>query len=162
MKFKLVQLKKFCGEKASFYTILVDEGETLFGKFVTENTKDFQNELMNMVGRIKNMGCKNGATDNFFKLDESSDPIDDNVVALYDKPDKKLRLYCVKMSDNLIVLGGGGKKPHWVFKWQWDSKLKKEAEMIMNISKLINSRIEHGQLGISQDGLTFTGNLELI
>jgi hypothetical protein len=50
------------------------------------------------------MGEINGATDNFFKTGESADPADDKVMALYDKPGSRLRLYCVKISDQLIVL----------------------------------------------------------
>jgi len=106
------------------------------------------------------MATKYGALDEFFKLRESSDD-DEKVVAYYDEPDKHLRVYCVKMSDRLIVLGGGGQKAKRIIKWQQDKKLKKEAEFIMQISKLIDQKLRSGELGISDDGFSFIGNLEL-
>ncbi|MEO6328959.1 MAG: hypothetical protein ABIO55_08505 [Ginsengibacter sp.] len=160
MKFTLKRLPQFCGDKASFYTVASNDTE-LFRSFLIENTKLFEAELLNILGRIKNMGMKNGATDNFFRLDESEDANDEKVVAIKDLPSSKLRLYCVRMSDSLVVLGGGGPKPKNVFRWQDDLKLKKEAHKIMSVSNLIELKISHGKLKITDDGLSFQGDLQL-
>lgn len=161
MKFKLKKLSKLSGSKASFYTILCDKTDSLFGKFVRDNEKKFQGELLDILGRIKNMGTINGATDNFFKLDESEDRHDEKVVALYDKPNSRLRLYCVKLSDQLVVLCGGGHKPKGIIRWQAKADLAKEARLAMDISKLIEMNMEISKLSISSDGLHFIDNLEL-
>jgi hypothetical protein len=160
VKFKLRRLEKLSGEKASFYSIISDSGD-LFSNFVSEYEDIYPNELLNILGRIKNMATKNGATDNFFKLEESSDRRDEKVVAFYDVPGKNLRLYCIKMSDNLIVLGTGGPKSKGIIRWQHDKKLRREIAKVMTVSKLIDIRIKHSKLTISPNHLFFEGNLEL-
>lgn len=161
MKFKLRKLKQFCGVESSFYTVVDDEG-SLFGKFLDENVKKNEPELLNIIGRIKSMGNTNAATENFFKLDESSDPADEKIVAFYDRPEARLRLYCIRFSDKLTILGGGGPKPKGIIRrWQDSKKLTKEVETVMLISKLIDAKLKSGDLGISNDGLSFTGTLEL-
>lgn len=144
---------------ATFYTVTIND-LPIFGQFLDENIAKFQPELSRMITRLGLMATKYGALDEFFKLRESSDD-DEKVVAYYDEPDKHLRVYCVKMSDRLIVLGGGGQKAKRIIKWQQDKKLKKEAEFIMQISKLIDQKLRSGELGISDDGFSFIGNLEL-
>jgi hypothetical protein len=104
VQLKLRKLDKLSGNKASFYTIIENEKDSLFAAFLTENQNNFTAELLDILARIKSMGEINGATDNFFKTGESADPADDKVMALYDKPGSRLRLYCVKISDQLIVL----------------------------------------------------------
>lgn len=159
MKLKLKKLR-FSDKKASFYTIVIDDSDTVFGKFLVENIEKFQPELSRMMTRINLMATKYGAIEEFFKLNESSDD-DEKVVAYYDEPEKHLRVYCVRMSNRLVVLGGGGQKKKSIIKWQQDRKLRKEAEFIMSISKLIDSKMMSGDLAISPDGLHFIGNLEL-
>lgn len=159
MKFKLKRLN-FSGQKAAFYTVVIDGSSIAFKNFLDENMDNFQPELSRMLVKLNLMANKHGALDEFFKLNESSDD-DEKVVAYYDDPEKHLRVYCVRMSEQLVVLGGGGQKKKGIIKWQHDRKLRKEAELIMSVSKLIDSRIENGHLGISADGLFFIGNLEL-
>jgi hypothetical protein len=160
VKLRLKKLLQFSGNKASFYTILVD-GKAKFRDFLIENEKKYEQEILQMMARFVAMGNKTGATDNFFKLEESANPDDEKVVCYYDIPDKNLRLFCIKMSDKLIVLIDGGPKPRYHIKWQHNPKLKKEGELTMIVSETIDKRIAQGLLDISCDELDFTGNLEL-
>jgi hypothetical protein len=161
VKFRLKRLDQFCGGKASFYTVLINESELLFERFIKEYQKSYQMELLSIASRINTMKNETGALDSFFRLDESSDWNIKKVVALNDKPEACLRLYGVKLSNKLVVLGSGGPKPKGIIRWQQNTKLSREAHLFEGISEYIHTRMERGQLRISEDGLNFIGNLEL-
>lgn len=61
-----------------------------------------------MVQRLKIIGTKTGAREQFFKLHEGNPG--DGVCALFDLPDKNLRLYCIRYNTQIIILGGGWNK----------------------------------------------------
>lgn len=123
---------------------------TLFDHFVTENMAEYKTELRSIAGRLQQIGRTTGARANFFKLDEGKPG--DGVCALYDDPDSKLRLYCIRYGNVAIILGGGGPKPPGVRAWQEDEKLTLEAETIMEVSKDIMRRLHSGELEWSKDG----------
>lgn len=71
-----------------------------------------------------------------------------------------MRLYCIRYGNALIILGGGGNKPKNIRALQEDEKLRDENYLLRIISKLIEERTRSGEIEFSQDGTTFTGNLE--
>lgn len=77
--------------------------------------------------------------------------------ALYDSPDKKLRLYCIRYGATCIVLGGGGEKK--VRALQDDEKLKKENYLLRYISKRITEALKDGVIWWSADGKKLEGEL---
>lgn len=71
MKYKLVKLHKFSGDEASIYTVYLEaEQQTLFDRFIAENAHVYQQELKNIVGRLKSIGTKVGAREQYFKQKE--------------------------------------------------------------------------------------------
>jgi len=56
--------------------------------------------------RLKIIGNETGARESFFKTKEGIPG--DGVCTLYDTPDKKLRLYCIRYGKQLIIIGAGG------------------------------------------------------
>jgi hypothetical protein len=122
-----------------------------------EKYKDkYPTDLMNIVRRLKSLGNTTGCTENFFKLDEGLEP-DDLVCALYDIPDINLRLYCIRLSEQITILGDGG--PKTTRTWQEDKNLEREVNEMMNVSKIIRTKIKNGDLRISTDGLRLEGDL---
>ena len=85
------------------------------------------------------MATKTGAAEHFFKLNEGKPG--DGVCALFDSPDKKLRIYCIRFANVAIIVGGGGYKPKNIRAYQENSVLKKEAEMVIQISKIISEAL---------------------
>ncbi|HUC82354.1 MAG TPA: hypothetical protein VMR70_15720 [Flavisolibacter sp.] len=151
MNYEIVELEEFSGNKATIYSVIMEEDEvTLFDHFVTENMAEYKTELKSIAGRLQQIGRTTGARANFFKLDEGKPG--DGVCALYDDPDSKLRLYCIRYGNVAIILGGGGPKPPGVRAWQEDEKLTLEAETIMEVSKDIMRRLHSGELEWSKDG----------
>ncbi len=156
MKCKLKKLTHLSGNKASIYSVIIDdEDKTLFEEFLAENFTSYLSEIKDISIRLKTIGTKTGARDNFFKLYEGKSG--DGVCALYDLPNKNLRLYCIRYGMQIIVIGGGGSKN--VRALQDDPKLKQENYFLRWLSQQITKRL-NDDLFFSEDGLDFIGNLE--
>lgn len=156
---KLVRLTDFSGDECSIYSIIDDGGTARFQKFINEWIDDYENEMLNITGRIKSIG-KIGADEDFFKLEEWKK--DERVCCLHDDPDKALRLFAIRFeNEKIVVLGGGGPKPKDIRAWQDDKKLTGEAEFIIEISNAIRKKMELGMLYYSEDGLKLKGDLNI-
>ena len=159
MKSKLVYLTKLSGDKASIYSILTEnEKGTFLDHFIAAFSKDFMQDLLSIIGRLKSMGSTVGAIESFFKLDEGLE-WNDLVCAVYDIPDKHLRLYCIRLTENIVIAGNGG--PKNVRAWQEDPTLKREVYEMMHYSKIIRTKLNNGTLRIAANGLRLEGDLLL-
>ena len=58
--------------------------------FIEENKNSFKSELIDIFIRLKVIGNKTGAREQFFKQYEGN--LGDGVCALYDEPEKHLRI----------------------------------------------------------------------
>lgn len=76
---------------------------------------------------------------------------------MFDEPDYKLRLYCIKYGKEIVILGGGGVKD--VRAWQDDPKLNEEASLIIKIAKEINQAIKEKDIKYSNDYMRLEGDL---
>jgi len=143
VKFEIVKLEELSGERASIYSVIVnDETDHLFGQFVHENTPNYPNEVKDIVARIRVIGHKTGAMEYFFKHNEGKPG--QGITALFDRPEAKLRLYCIHFGKWAILLGGGG--PKNVATLQEDPKLKDENYLLRKISDAITLRIKEKDL----------------
>jgi len=159
MNFQLVKLKNFCGSKASIYTLKdVDADTTLFEKFISENINSFKSEIIDITKRLNTIGKVTGARVEFVKTKEGKPG--DLVCALYDKPNSKLRLYCIRLGSSLIIIGGGGHKPKSIKALQEDPKLKQENKIMVDLSKELLNRLQNKELKYTNDYKDLEGNLE--
>ena len=159
MNFKLVKLPKLSGDEASIYSIfLFEQNKTLFDIFIEENKNSFISELNDILSRLKVMGETTGARIEYFKEHEGNPG--DSVCALYDDPDKNLRLYCIRYGSLIQILGGGGHKPKSISSLQDDKKLKSENYLMRKIAAEINRRIKDNEIEFTDDYKDFLGNLE--
>ena len=157
MKTKLVKLENLSGNKASVYSIWFEElQETSFEIFLNENKNVFLSELKDILSRLKSIGNTTGAREQFFKINEGIPG--DGVCALYDNPDKKLRLYCIKYGTLIVILGGGG--PKNVRQLQQNTKLKDENYFLRELSEQITERLKDGEIWYTNNNMDFDGNLE--
>ncbi|MET7000098.1 hypothetical protein [Chitinophaga defluvii] len=159
MKSKLVYLTKLSGDKASIYSIVTAASKAPFlDHFIQEHQEAFTQDLLSIIGRLRSMSNTVGALEIYFKLDEGLE-WNDLVCALYDIPDKHLRLYCIRLSEQIVVVGNGG--PKNVRAWQEDPKLSREVSEMMHYSRIIRKKLEDNSLRVSKDGLKFEGDLIL-
>ncbi|HEV2481615.1 MAG TPA: hypothetical protein VGS79_18220 [Puia sp.] len=160
MNYEIVELDDLSGSKSTIYSVIIEDEEyTLFDSFVEESSVDYPDEVKLIVNRLYQIGHNFGAREQFFKLGEGK--LGDGVCAIYDEEDSKLRQYCIRYGSTLIILGGGGPKPPQIRTWQQDGKLKKEAELMIWISKDIMKRIREGEIYWSKDGTKLLGNLKI-
>ena len=156
MNFEIVELKEFSGNKAVIYSVIIDNNPlTLFDLFVEENESIFPDEIISITDKLEIIGNFTGAREHYFKINEGT--LGDGVCALYDIPDRNLRLYCIKYGSTCILLGGGGYKN--VRALQDNEKLKKENYLLRKISKMITHALIEEDLKWSKDGNSFSGNL---
>jgi hypothetical protein len=158
VNYEIIQLEEFSGSKATIYSILA-EGEdlTLFDLFIEEYNDQYPLEIINIVKLLKIMGEEIGVREQLIKSNEGK--LGDGVIALYDNPDKNLRLYGIRYGATILVLGNGGEKSKQIRAWQEDKKLKKEAERIIKISAEINQRIKDKEIEFNEDYTLLIGNL---
>jgi len=156
---KLRWIEPYSGKMASLYSVMVETPSgvtTKFDQFLEKYRDKYPAQLMDIVRRLISLGNKTGCTENFFKLDEGLDP-DDLVCALYDVPEFAMRLYCIRLSDQIVILGDGG--PKTTRTWQEDRNLEREVHSMMDVSKIIRTKLKNGDLNMSADGLHLEGDL---
>lgn len=159
MKYEILEMESFSGRQAKIYSILpIGEEETLFEKFVHEYESGFREEIKDILKRIYQIGHTTGAREGFFKHHEGTPG--DAVCALYDMPEKNLRLYCIRFGMDVLILGGGGEKAENIRAWQDDEKLSKEAKLIIDCAKDIGQSMKDGDLYWSKDGRELQGNFK--
>lgn len=145
-------VKILSGQYANFYTVKVDgDPQTLLEKFIIENQINYPGEVENIRNRISTMAKKTGAREQFFKLNEGVPG--DGVCALYDDPEKELRLYCIRYGSLLVILGSGGEKPEGMITLQESPKLTAENYLLRKISQAVSKAIKNKDLVISSDGM---------
>lgn len=96
------------GDKATIYTIhFLSEGESEFENFYNKFIADAEysedlNRIVTFIAKI----AGNGALERYFRPEGK---YNDNVCAL-PVVKSKLRLYCLRLSDRILILGNGGVK----------------------------------------------------
>ena len=156
MNIELVKSPLLSGAYATIYNVLIDDEITLFDRFVAENIQENRIELKNILDKLKTIGCETGARISHFR--EKEGKLGDGVCAMFDLPDEKLRLYCIRYGTEIIILGGGGVKK--VRAWQDDPKLSLEASLIIKIAKRINKAIiKDKDIEFSDNKMEFEGDL---
>lgn len=126
MNYEIVELTELSCLKATVYSV-IKEGDrfTLFDHFIKEPVEKYREEVKFIISRLYEIGNRTGAREQFFKFNEGKPG--DGVCALYDEPDKDLRLYCIRYGKVAILLGSGGPKSREIVAWQEDKKLTQEA-----------------------------------
>lgn len=157
MTISLKRLDKLSGKKATVYSVQLDDGTDLFDQFLKENSAEYEKDVKDILQRIRSISRKAGAQKHFFKTKEGKPG--DGVCALYDTPEKHLRLYCIRMGNTVIILGGGGPKPKEICALQEDPKLKHENYLLRDISKELTDKMRNGEIRFSDDELELLGDI---
>lgn len=159
MKFSIEKLSNLSGDEASIYSVMVDgEKADRLNQFIENNVGTHKIEVMDIVNRLSAIGKKFGAREQFFKQNEGVPG--DLVCALYDDPNSHLRLYCIRFGKTTLVIGGGAIKPKNIRAWQESEELKKEAELMILVSKYMAKKIKEKDIGWESNFRDFSGDLE--
>lgn len=152
MKFKIIPL--YSGKRAKTYTIHIAGDElNSYYKFVFALQNNYSLEILSLDEKIRNMCQHHGLDDNFFKRES---PLSHNVFRVTGTGN--VRLYCIKFSKVAIIVSGGGIKKAGTIKLAENPNLLSEVKFLQQIEDQINSRIDSGEIQITNDEIT--GNLE--
>lgn len=159
-KIELVELDEFnCGAGHIYSVALDDADQTLYDLFVEENSDKYRTELAEIMHKLNTMSTWTGFTDNYFKLNEGKPG--DGVCAITDLRGK-LRLYCIRFGNILLVLGGGGPKPKRIRAYEDDPKLLSENLIVRAVSDAMAKAIREKDITIEDNGsLSGTEIIEL-
>ena len=159
MRCKIFKVSQISGCMTSVYSVIIDNNQdALFDKFLKRSSILFKSETIDILKRLYTIGNTTGAREHFFKLNEGSPG--DGVCALFDSPDKNLRLYCIRYGSQIIILGNGGIKEKSIRTLQEDSHLKEANYFLRRLSYVITEKIKSKEIYFSGNGLEFEGELE--
>ena len=145
---ELVELDEFNSNAGHIYSVAVDcSDNTLFDMFLEENDEEYRKELGEIMVKLNTMSTYTGFSDNYFKLNEGKPG--DGLCAITDTKGK-LRLYCIRFGNILLVLGGGG--PKTTRTYQEDPKLLSENLLLRDISNAMSKAIKSKDILIEEDG----------
>ena len=136
---------------AGLFTIVFDNAsETEFENFINKFKENAvrQEELSIILTAIERMLTLSGFLERYFRLEGK---MNDHVVAL---PIEKtpLRLYCLRLSDNVLIVGNGGLKKTKTY--QEDENLNGYVITLQKLDKLLNAAVKRGDVVIEEADIT--------
>ncbi len=139
----LVNEAKSC----TLYTIqFLSENESEFERFYNKfkDEVDFNPDLMRIVGFLNKI-ADFGALERFFRPEGK---MNDNVAAL-PVVSSKLRLYCLRLSDRILILGNGGVKKTKTY--EQDNELSGYVLTLQKFDRLIKEGVKDGSIVITEN-----------
>jgi len=135
-------------EKVNFYTLRFQDEETEADKFLNKFPEgcEYDEDIDIIVKWIELIG-KRGALERYFRPESKRG---DNIWAIPIET-ASLRLYVIRLSDNIIILGNGGLKTTGTY--NEDPFLNSCVELLQEVDRYIKTRVQSGQTSIYQKGL---------
>ena len=137
-------------EKASLYSISFEiDGTTEFEKFVTEFEMNatYNRDYQRIIAALQAI-LRIGALERFFRPEGG---MNDSVQALPIESGK-LRLYCLRLSDQIVILGNGGVKNTRTY--EENPKLYGYVLDLQRFEKILNECIDKGFVSIEEKELS--------
>ncbi len=157
MKFELREIPQLTGRRCKIYSVLIQgDDKTLFDQFTDENKINFPDEVDDIYASLTAIAHYFGARENYFRPKKEG-KLGDGVEALFDQTNARLRVYTIKYSNILLVLGGGGYKSKEIRAFQEDPKLTKENYLVREIAATLYKAIKEKDLRWNKRGDNFEG-----
>lgn len=144
-------------EQVNFYSIKLEEEELaeldrLFEKF--PEGCEFDDEIDVILAWMDHI-AEHGALERYFRPEGK---FGDGVGVIPIDLGNKVRLYCLRLSDNILVFGNGGIKD--ASSWEQSPTLAPYVELLIETSKFIASRIKSGAIVLVDKEIL--GNLNFV
>ena len=137
-------------EKASLYSISFEmDGTTEFEKFVAEFEMNatFNQDYQRIIAALQAI-LRIGALERFFRPEGT---MNDSIQAL-PLESGRLRLYCLRLSDQIVILGNGGVKTTRTY--QEDPKLYGYVLDLQRFEVILQENLEKGYVRIQEKALS--------
>ncbi len=144
-------------ENCTMYTIqFLSDDMSEFEKFISKFKKDAElNPDFQSIMRFVEQILSNGALERYFRREGK---MTDSVVAL-PVLKSKLRLYCLRLTDKIIVLGNGGVKTSRTY--QEDDTLQGYVIDLQKFECLLRQEANSGNVKITEKEIITDKNFEL-
>ncbi|MBN7810806.1 hypothetical protein J0A68_07560 [Algoriphagus sp. H41] len=134
-------------EKTQFYTIEevgkgINETDEFFIRF--KDNPDYQKDIATIKYWIQKIGKESGALERHFRPEKSAEAIPITI--------SKLRLYCYRLSDKIVILGNGGIKSSQ--KVQDSPDAFPHFEVMNTLAFAIQMKLESGQIEITSNHIS--------
>ena len=143
MKSKIdIEIFEEC-EKVNFYTLRFQDEETETDKFLNQFPEgcEYDEEIDIIIKWIDQIGQR-GALERYFKPESKRN---DNIWAIPIET-ASLRLYVIRLSDNIVILGNGGIKTTGTY--NEDPFLNSCVELLQEVDRYIKSRVQSERMSI--------------
>lgn len=134
------------GENCTIYTLqFLRDVESEFEKFVAKfrEDADYSEDFSRIAAFIKRIAMT-GALERYFRPEGK---INDSVVEL-PVTSSKLRLYCLRLSDKILILGNGGVKTSQ--RYEDDTLLNGYVITLQKFEKLLRQEVANGKVNITE------------
>ena len=148
MKSKIdIEIFEEC-EKVNFYTLRFQDEETETDKFLDQfpEGSEYDEDIDIIIKWIDQIGQR-GALERYFKPESKRK---DNIWAIPIET-ISLRLYVIRLSDNIVILGNGGIKTTGTY--NEDQFLNSCVELLQEVDRYIKSRVQSGRIIIYRNQL---------
>lgn len=145
------------GENCTIYTLqFLRDTETEFEKFVSKFREDaVYNEDFSRIATFITRIAKTGALERYFRPEGR---MNDSVAAL-PVTSSKLRLYCLRLSDRILVLGNGEVKR--TQRYQDDTLLNGYVMTLQKFEQLLRREVDNGNVKITESTIETDNIFEL-
>jgi len=135
-------------EKACLFSICF-EGESFseFEKFISKHKEAYSKDLNIILAAIKRMLSVSGFLERYFRPEGK---MKDNVCALPIQSGK-LRLYCLRLSDSVMIAGNGGVKN--VRSYEESEELSGYVVTLQKLDEAIKLAVKKGKITIEEHNI---------
>lgn len=145
------------GDNCTIYTLqFLRDTESEFEKFVSKfiDNAEYSEDYTRIAAFIKRI-AQTGAQERYFRPEGK---MSDSVVAL-PVTSSKLRLYCLRLSDKILILGNGGVKATRTY--DENASLKGYVMTLQKFEKLLNEGVNDGSVTITETSIATDNIFEL-
>lgn len=145
------------GENCTIYTLqFLRDVESEFEKFVSKfiGSAEYSEEYTRIAAIISKI-ARSGALERYFRPEGK---MTDSVVAL-PVNSSKLRLYCIRLSDKILILGNGGIKSTRTY--DEVPSLKGYVMTLQKFERLLRQGVDDGTVSISETSIETDNIFEL-
>lgn len=145
------------GENCTIYTLqFLRDSESEFEKFVSKfiGSAEYREDYTRIAAFISRI-ARSGASERYFRPEGR---LSDSVVAL-PVTISKLLLYCLRLSDKILILGNGGVKSTRTY--EEDSTLKGYVMTLQNFERLLKEGLTDGSVILTETAIETDNIFEL-
>ncbi len=144
-------------DKCTIYTIqFLSDGQTEFEKFIAKFRNDaVLNPDFQAIMRFVEQILANGALERFFRREGK---MSDSVAAL-PVLKSKLRLYCLRLTDKILVIGNGDVKNSRTY--QEDNTLQGYVMDLQKFERLLRQEVRAGNVRITENEIITDKTFEI-